>query len=196
MDFERLEQVWRSEANRPSDKLQARLTEELMTSLKTRERTEGLLALIPLATMSLFTVVAVVAVLRAGDAFRGWPGMGVLGFCWIVMILVGWFGFRARPREVDRPLRDVVARRLDQNRLERRHFHTFWLMTPVFFLPMGMVLQRLHDEGRINTAAGWLALAVCAVAVAASLGWNTARYYWVMKPEQRRLEELLREYEG
>ena len=42
MDFERLEQVWRSEANRPSEEQRARLMEELMNTLKTRRRTEAI----------------------------------------------------------------------------------------------------------------------------------------------------------
>jgi len=196
MDFERLEQAWRSEANRPSEAQQARLMEELMTTLKTRHRTEALLAIIPIATMTLFTVLAGVAVLRAGDAFRGWPGLAMLGFVWLVMGAVLWIGFRARPRDSGKPMREVLTRRLAHNRAERRNYHVFWAMTPVFYLPMWMIIQRLQDQGRLDTPAGWQALTVCAIAVAASLGWNTLRFFAALKPEQRRLEALLAEYEG
>lgn len=196
MEFERLEQVWRSKANRPSEDLRARLMEELMTTLKTRRRTELLLTAIPLATMTLFTIVAGAAVLQGGERYRGWPGMAMLGVCWIVMIAVFWNGFRSRTRDTGQPMRDTLAALLARNRAARRNYHVFWMMLPVFMLPMWVAIERLQADGRMNTAAGWQAMTLCGVALAASLGWNTLRYFWVMKPEQRRLEALLGEYDS
>jgi hypothetical protein len=40
MDFDRLEQAWRSEANTPDAKAQAYLMEQLMHALKARRRGE------------------------------------------------------------------------------------------------------------------------------------------------------------
>ena len=56
-------------------------------------------------------------------------------------------------------------------------------------------IERLQREGKMDTAQGMQALALCGGALLASFGWNTLRFYWVMKPEQRRLESLLGEYE-
>jgi hypothetical protein len=196
MDFERLEQVWRSEANRPSEELQARLTEELMTTLKTRRRTELLLTAIPLGAMTLFTLVAGAAVLKGGESYRGWPGMAMLGVCWIVVLAVIWNFFRCRPRDTGRPLRDTISALLARNQAARRNYRVFCMMLPVFMMPLWVAIQRLQADDTMNTPAGWQAMAVCGVALAASLGWNTLRYFWVMKPEQRRLEALLEEYEG
>ena len=190
MEFERLEQVWRSQANRPSEELQARLTEELMSMLKTRRRTEALLATIPIAAMTLFTVTAGAIVLRDGTAFRGWFGLAMMGVCWAVILTVLWASFRARSRNGDQPVRDVLARRLARNRNERRGFRVFWMMTPVFFMPMWIALQ-----GRGDGSVRWQAVALCGIAVIASLGWNTLRFFLALKPEQRRLEALLGEYE-
>jgi hypothetical protein len=196
MDFERLEQVWRSEANRPSEEQQARLMEELMTTLKTRRRTEFLLAAIPLTAMTVFTVIAGAAVLRGGEDFHGWPGMAMLGVCWIVMIAVFWNGFRARTRDTGQPMRDTLASLLARNKAARRNYHVFWMMAPVFVTPMWFAIERLQRDGKMDSAAGMQALALCGGALLASFGWNTLRFYWVMKPEQRRLEALLGEYEG
>lgn len=196
MDFERLEQVWRSEANRPSEEQQARQMEVLMNTLKTRRRTERLLSAIPFAAMTVFTLVAGAAVLRGGETFDAWPGMAMLGVCWVVMIAVFWNGFRARPRDTGQPMRDTLASLLARNQAARRNYHVFWMMTPVFILPLWLAIERLQRDGKMDSAAGMQALALCGGALLASLGWNTLRFYGVMKPEQRRLEALLGEYEG
>ena len=196
MEFERLEQVWRSQANRPSEELQARLTEELMNTLKARRRTEALLTIIPLTAMTVFTLVAGAAVLRGGEVSRDWPGMAMLGVCWVVMIAVFWGCFRARTRDTGQPMRDTLVSLLARNQAARRNYHVFWMMAPVFVFPMWMAIDRLQSDGRMNTAAGFQALALCGGALLASFGWNTLRYLWVTKPEQRRLEALLAEYEA
>lgn len=196
MDFERLEQAWRSEANRPTEDQQARLMEELMTTLKTRRRTEFLLAAIPFTAMTVFTLIAGASVLRDGEDFAGWPGMAMLGVCWIVMIAVFWNGFRARTRDTGQPMRDTLAGLLARNQAARRNYHVFWMMAPVFLMPMWFAIERLQREGKMDSAQGTQALALCGGALLASFGWNTLRFYWVMKPEQRRLQALLSEYES
>lgn len=195
MDFERLEQAWRSEANRPSEEQQARLMEELMTTLKTRRRTDILLAAIPFAAMIVFTGIAAAALLGGRRDLTGWPAMAMLGVCWIVMIAVFWNGFRTRARDTGQPMRDTLAGLLARNHAARRNYHLFWMMVPVFLVPLWFAIERLQREGKMEGAQGVQALAVCGGALLASFGWNTLRFYWVMKPEQRRLEALLGEYE-
>lgn len=195
MDFERLEQAWRSEANRPSEEQQARLMEELMTMLNARRRTEFLLAAIPFGAMSVFTVVAGVAAFR-GDAFaHDWPGLAMLGVCWAALIGMFWNSFRARRRPTGQPMRDTLESLLARNEMARRNYKTFCALTPVFLFPLWMAFEHLKDDGRMSAAAGFQAMALCVSALVASYGWNTLRFYWVMKPEQRRLESLLAEYE-
>lgn len=195
MDFERLEQAWRSEANRPSEEQQARLMEELMTMLNARRRTEFVLAAIPFGAMSVFTVVAGVAAYR-GDSFaHDWPGLAMLGVCWAALIGMFWNGFRARRRQTGQPMRDTLESLLAQNQAARRNYMTFCALTPVFLFPLWMAVDHLKDDGRMSAAAGFQATALCVGALVASYAWNTLRFYWVMKPEQRRLEELLRAYD-
>ena len=195
MDFERLEQAWRSEANRPSEEQQARLMEELMTMLNARRRTEFVLAAIPFGAMSVFTVVAGVAAYR-GDSFaHHWPGLAMLGVCWAALIGMFWNGFRARRRQTGQPMRDTLESLLAQNQAARRNYMTFCALTPVFLFPLWMAVDHLKDDGRMSAAAGFQATALCVGALVASYAWNTLRFYWVMKPEQRRLEELLRAYD-
>ena len=160
MDFERLEQVWRSEANRPSEEQQARLMEELITMLNASRRTEFLLAAIPFGAMSVFTVVAGVAAYR-GDAFaHDWPGLAMLGVCWVVLIGVFWNGFRARRRPTGQPMRDTLESLLARNQAARRNYKTFCALTPVFLFPLWMAFDHLKDDGRMSAAAGFQALSV------------------------------------
>lgn len=194
MEFDRLEQAWRSDANTPTDEVQARLKEQLMHTLKTRRRTELLLTGVPAATLTLFTVIALAVVQRNQGA--GWPGLAMLALCWGLMGAVLWNSLRHQSRDTGSPLRDTVAGLLAANRRARSNCHVFWAMLPVFMVPLFLAFQRLQQDGRMTTAEGWQALAVCGVALAASAGWNALRYVMVLKPEQRRLEALLAEYQG
>lgn len=194
MEFDRLEQAWRSDANTPTAEVETRLKEQLMHTLRSRRRTDVLLAGIPLVTLTLFTALALAAVSRNQGA--GWPGIAMLGVCWVVMGAVLWNGFRHRSTDKGAPLRDTVAALLARNRAARANCHVFWAMLPIFALPLVLAIQRLAEDGRMNTSTGWQAMLVCGLALGASAGWNLLRYMMVLKPEQRRLEALLADYEG
>lgn len=192
MEFDRLEQAWRSDANTPTDESHALLKEQLMLTLKTRRRLEVLLTGIPATVLTLFTGMALSAGLK--DEGAGWPGIAMLALCWTVLGVVLWNGFRHRSHETGAPLRDTVAGLLAANRRARSNCHVFWAMLPVFMVPLFMAIQHLQEDGRMNTTAGWQAMAVCGLALAASAGWNLLRYILMLKPEQRRLEALLADY--
>ncbi len=93
-------------------------------------------------------------------------------------------------------MRDTLEAMLAANRRARANVRIFWMMLPVFIAPMFVGVQQLQEVGKASDRDGWQMLFVFGVALVASVSWNTARYHWVMKPEQRRLEGLLREYEG
>lgn len=164
-----------------------------MLTLKTRRRLEVLLAGIPATVLTLFTGMALSAGLKSEGA--GWPGIAMLAVCWMVLGAVLWNGFRHRSHDTGPPLRDTVAGLLAANRRARSNCHVFWAMLPVFMVPLFMAIQRLQEDGRMNTTAGWQAMAVCGLALAASAGWNLLRYILMLKPEQRRLEALLADYQ-
>ena len=92
-------------------------------------------------------------------------------------------------------MRYTLAGLLARNQAARRNYHVFWMMTPVFVLPLWVAIERLQEQGRMNSASGFQALALCGGALLASFGWNTLRFFLALKPEQRRLEALLAEYE-
>jgi uncharacterized membrane protein YhaH (DUF805 family) len=198
MEFEHLEAAWRSPANTPDDKAQAYLMEEVMKTLRARRRGEVLLFAIPTIAMSIFTAVAVQAVAEGRmDPVREWGGLAMLGVCWLILAAVLVAGILLRHRRcTDRvSVRDTLSAMLAANRRARTNMRIFLMMLPVFLVPMLVSVAQLHEVGKTSDRDAWQMLFVFGVALVSSVGWNIGRYFWVMKPEQRRLEALLKEYE-
>ncbi|WP_421738969.1 hypothetical protein [Caulobacter sp.] len=198
MDFERLEQAWRSEANTPDARAQTFLMEELMRTLKARRRADLLLFVIPAAAMTLFTAIAVRSVLNgAMDVGREWGGLGMLAVCWIVLaaMLITGVLMRRRGGASGSPVRDTLAAMLASNRAARANCRIFWMSLPVFMVPMLLAVTQLHDVGKTSDRNMAQMLLVFGVALAASVSWNIGRYVLVLKPEGKRLESLLADYE-
>lgn len=198
MEFEHLQAAWRSPANTPDDKAKAYLMEEVMKTLKARRRGEMLLFAIPTLAMTIFTAIAVQAIAEGRmDPVREWGGLAMIGVCWLMLAAVLIVGILLRHRRsAERPsMRDTLSAMLAANRRARTNVRIFWMMLPVFLAPMLVGVTQLRDVGKATERDTWQMLFVFGVALIASVGWNTGRYFWVMKPEQRRLEGLLAEYE-
>jgi len=196
MEFERLEQAWRSQANTPDQQAQAYLMEQLMHALKARRRGEILLFAIPVAAMTLFTAIAVRSILVGQtDVGREWGALAMLGVCWAVLAAVLIAGLRARraPRDGS-PVRQALEAMLAANRRARVNYRIFWMSLPVFLVPMLVAVVQLNDVGKTTDRNMVQMLLVFGVALGASVGWNALRFFKVLKPEQRRLEGLLAEY--
>jgi len=199
MKFEALEAAWRSPDNTPDDKVRAYLMEEVMKTLRTRRRGEILLFLIPAIAMLIFTVIASMAIVEGRmDPVREWGGLAMIGVCWLMLaaVLAASILLRHRRSADLPPMRDMLSAMLAANRRARTNVRIFWMMLPVFLTPMLVGVAQLREVGKATDRDAWQMLFVFGVALIASVGWNTGRYFWVMKPEQRRLEALLREYEG
>lgn len=196
MEFERLEQAWRSQANTPDQQAQAYLMEQLMHALKARRRGEILLFAIPVAAMSVFTAIAGRAVLIGQtDPGREWGALAMLGVCWVVLAAVLVAGLLARraPRDGS-PVRQTLEALLAANHRARVNYRIFWMSLPVFLVPMLAAVIQLHDVDKTTDRNMVQMLAVFGLALGASVGWNALRFFKVLKPEQRRLEGLLAEY--
>lgn len=199
MDFDRLEQAWRSEANSPDPQAQTYLMEELMRTLKARRRGERLLLVIPATAMTLFTAIAVRAILMGEtDVGREWGALGMLAVCWIVLaaVLVVGVLMRRRRDAGGSPVRETLAAMLASNRAARANCRIFWMSLPVFMVPMLFAVSQLNDVGKTTDRNMGQMLLVFGVALGASAGWNALRYFRVLKPEQKQLEALLAEYQS
>ena len=198
MEFERLEQAWRSQANIPDQQAQAYLMEQLMHALKTRRRGEILLLAIPVAAMTVFTAIVARSILVGQtDLGREWGAMAMLGVCWAMLAAVAVAALRARrPPGDGSPVRQALEALLAANRRARVNYRIFWMSLPVFLVPLLVAVVQLNQVGKTTDRNMWQMLLVFGVALGASVGWNALRFFKVLKPEQRRLEGLLQEYEG
>lgn len=196
MDFDRLEQAWRSEANTPNQHAQAYLMEQLMHALKARRRGEILLFAIPVAAMTFFTGVAIRSILAGKvDIDREWGSLAMLGVCWFMLAAVFVAAVLVRrPRGDGSPMRQTLEAMLAANRRARINYRIFWMSLPVFILPTLIGVFQLGEVGKATDRNLWQMLLVFGVALGASLGWNALRFFKVLKPEQKRLEGLLAEY--
>jgi MFS family permease len=197
MEFDRLEQAWRSDANTPNPQAQAYLMERLMHTLKARRRGEILLAAIPAAAMTVFTAIVVRSILAGRlDIGREWGALAMLAVCWGVLAAVLIAGAMAKRggREAS-PVRQTLEAMLAANRRARVNYRIFWISLPVFLVPMLVAVFQLNDVGKTTDRNMWQMLLVFGLALGASVGWNALRFFRVLKPEQQRLEELLAEYE-
>lgn len=198
MEFDRLEQAWRSEANTPGDQAQAYLMEQMMQMLKARRRGETLLFAIPVAAMTFFSAIAGRSILAGRvDLDREWGALAMLGVCWAVLAAVFFAALLVRrPRGDGSPMRQTLEAMLAANRRARVNYRIFWMSLPVFILPTVIGVFQLNEVGKATDRNIGQMLLLFGVALAASLGWNTLRFFKVLKPEQRRLEGLLKEYES
>ena len=197
MEFERLEQAWRSQANTPDQQAQAYLMEQLMRALKARRRGEILLLAIPVAAMTIFTAIAGRSILVGqADLGREWGALAMLGVCWMMLAAVLVAGLLARrPPRDGSPVRQTLEALLAANRRARTKYRIFWMSLPVFLVPLVVAVVQLNDVGKTTDRDMVQMLLVFGLALGASVGWNTLRFFRVLKPEQRRLEKLLREYD-
>jgi hypothetical protein len=196
MEFERLEQAWRSQANTPDQQAQAYLMEQLMRALKARRRGEIMLFAIPVAAMTLFTAIAARSILIGQtDLAREWGALGMLGVCWAMLgaVLIAAVMAKRPPRDGS-PVRQSLEAMLAANRRARINYRIFWMSLPVFLIPTLIAVFQLNDVGKTTDRNMGQMLLVFGVALGASLGWNALRFFKVLKPEQRRLEDLLAEY--
>jgi len=197
MEFERLEQAWRSQANTPDQQAQAYLMEQLMHALKARRRGEILFLAIPVAAMTVFTAIAGRSILAGQtDLVREWGALAMLGVCWFVLAAVMIAAVLARrPPRDGSPVRQTLEAMLAANRRARVNYRIFLTSLPVFLVPTLVAVFQLNDIGKTTDRNMWQMLLVFGVALGASVGWNALRFFKVLKPEQRRLEGLLKEYE-
>jgi len=196
MEFERLEQAWRSQANTPDQQAQAYLMEQLMHALKARRRGEILFLATPVAAMTLFTVIAVRSILAGQtDLTREWGALAMLGVCWTVLaaVMIAAVTAKRAPRDGS-PVRQTLEAMLAANRRARINYRIFWMSLPVFIVPLLFSVVQLNEVGKTTDRNMWQMLLVFGVALGASVGWNALRFFKVLKPEQRRLEGLLEDY--
>lgn len=198
MDDDRLERLWRSAANQPTPAETARLMEETMTTLA-RRRTRTLTALgFAGALLAVFTGAVGWSLLQGGlDLSREWAVGLTLALSWTAFLIVRLqlSAHLARHRGVEGSVADGLRAALDENRTARLRYWTMLAVTVVFAAGLALALGQLEAVGKMEPAHVLQAGALLVAGLLVTLAINTWRLVFRLRPERRRLEEVLAQYD-
>jgi hypothetical protein len=200
MDFERLERVWRSNANSPNAASAGQLMEDAMGALKRKRRDfEMFTGLIGLA---LFVWTAKVIWEVVTGQFLLDPGVE-----WGLFLLLAlpWIALFTVRRAYNKHLHahpdpyasapDTLRALMDENDTARQRVWLSGLFMGAMVGVVALVLWQLLEVGKMSSQDVMQgSLMFGGLLVAVGIG-TAADYAFRLKPEVRRLQRLLREYD-
>lgn len=194
MHDEAIDRLWRSAANEPSAETRAALISEVRATLaRRRTRLTALLALagvvlcLPLALMGLSLLTG------EGVDLRGeWALAPLTLIPLVALVLIA----ARRPRASGEPtLRDAVRALAADNAAARARSLGIGAAMLIFASFLFAALNQLVDTGKMAPDEMSSAMIVLFGALALSACWIVATYVLRLRPDARRLAELLRQYE-
>lgn len=200
MDFERLERVWRSDANTLDAAAAAYLKEEIMDTLKRRrESFRTLTGLVGLALVLWTAKIAYDVVMQPFpfDPVREWGALLLVVAPWACLIAVT-AGFRRHLRDHPNPYASVPATLralIDENGTTRRRVRWLAWAMAAFIGLMALVLYQLVEVGKMSmsdVAQGSLMFGIVFAAVWALIATH---YLCRLRPEAARLQRLAQSYD-
>lgn len=200
MDFERLERVWRSNANSPNAASAGQLMEEAMGVLKRKRRDfEMFIGLIGLA-LFIWTAKVIWEVVTGQfllDPSVEWGLFLLLTLPWIALFTVR----RAYNKHLHAhpdpyaSAPDTLRALMDENHTARQRVRLSGLFMGAMVGVVALVLWQLFEVGKMSSQDVMQgSLMFGGLLVAVGIG-TAADYAFRLKPEGRRLQRLLREYD-
>jgi hypothetical protein len=200
MDFDRLERVWRSTANSPNAASVAHLMEEAMDTLKRKRRDfEMFTGLIGLGLI-IWTAKVVWEVVTNQFSFD--PGLE-----WGLFLLLGlpWIALFSVRRAYNKHLHahpdpyasapDTLRALMDENDTARQRVKLGGLFMVAMVVVVALVLWQLLEVGKMSSQDVMQgSLLFGGLLVVVGIG-TAADYAFRLRPEGRRLRQLLREYD-
>ncbi len=197
MDFDAVEQLWRSQAGQDSAAADGHMLEMAMTTLDRRRKAAmagaGLIGL----TLLILTMFAVAAMFgQAAAPARDWGGIGLLGLSWLAFL--AWPLVRGQPERVDAAasMPDVLRGLIGENRASRARARVMAVILPGAIVLLAVCLWQLHAAGKIERGEAAQMFALLGGALLLSAIVHTIRYLRWLKPEGERLQRLLDQYRG
>lgn len=197
MDYEALQNAWRSAGNNPSAAASAYLIEEAHATLA-RQRAQlrrllvfaGVMLTIPLGLMAVDIVTGQADFI---DLSREW---GLIPFALIPFVALILIASRAAPRAVPRgALREAFRALRDDNSAARLRIFIIGGAMALFAPVLAVLLNQLVATGKMAPHEMQSAAIVLGGALALSAGWMVVKYFIQLAPERRHLEALIRQYE-
>lgn len=197
MDYEALQNAWRSAGNNPSAAASAYLIEEAHATLA-RQRAQlrrllvfaGVMLTIPLGLMAVDIVTGQADFI---DLSREW---GLIPFALIPFVALILIASRAAPRAIPRgALREAFRALRDDNSAARLRIFIIGGAMALFAPVLAVLLNQLVATGKMAPHEMQSAAIVLGGALALSAGWMVVKYVIQLAPERRHLEALIRQYE-
>lgn len=200
MDFERLERVWRSNANSPNAASAGQLMEEAMGVLKRKRRDfEMFIGLIGLV-LFIWTAKVIWEVVTGQfllDPSVEWGLFLLLTLPWIALFTVR----RAHNKHLHAhpdpyaSAPDTLRALMDENHTARQRVRLSGLFMGAMVGVVALVLWQLFEVGKMSSQDVMQgSLMFGGLLVAVGIG-TAADYAFRLRPEGRRLQRLLREYD-
>ena len=198
MDFELLERVWRSNANRPSEAASAYLMEEMMQTLNKRRRDfRGLMVFAGLALMlQTGLLLHALAIQKVMDLSSEWGAFLMLALGWGTLVAVG-LQFQRHLHAYPDPEATMAATLralIDENLTARRRLQLLGIAGLLFFGATAISLIQLQHVGKMSWGNVRDFTILFGGGFLAGVGYAVWRYFRVLKPEGERLERLHADY--
>lgn len=202
MNFDDIQQTWRSPQNQPSAAQLEKDQMKFLNDLRKRHRGEIIFMIWILAVMSFLTGGLVLHLLRPDpatpptDLAREWAVIVLLALPWAALGLFykTFREHRARHAHPERSIRTSVAALLDENQTElERHKWAGWVNAAVILL-MPLVVYQLREAGKAGDeilVPAFVILPSLMLGIFLAMLWYRRR---VLLPRRRELETLLATY--
>jgi hypothetical protein len=204
MNFDDIQQTWRSPHNAPSAAQIENEKMKFITDLRKRRRGSLLLIALVFSLLAFWTAKIVLHVLwpdpasKAVDLSREWGIMPFFALPWIGWGILVYLHRRHHTRHAsyDRSISASVAALLDENRTERIRYKVIaWLLVAsVVVLPL--IVYQLRAVGKAGDEILIPAFVIYPAYVLGVLIWSAVHHRRKLLPRKRELETLLESYEG
>lgn len=202
MNYDDLETAWRSPRNSPDTAALVAAQDRLFAELDRRRRATRLFLAIVLAALVFISARVVLALFpSAGEG----AGMGFAGdWASLMFLAVPWLGFGLLARRMLRherehgratpTVRDAVRALLDENAMARARLKVVAALHGAALVLLPLVVWQLRAAGKAGDEIVWPAFVgwpLVAGAILVGMLWHDRVK---LRPRQRQLEDLLRDY--
>lgn len=200
MTYDDLYAEWNSPANRPSAAETTRLIAELIHRVRRRRSLEKAWLIWSVIALTLITALAgwnLVHPTGTGTT-PAWTLVPLIVAPWLVILVS--LRSRARrakpPAAATWPIREALALSYAENQAERRRLQRIAGLFVVMMPLLWFAILQLERAGKLAPHELRSMVATFAIALLAGASAVAWRYFRVLGPEKRRLDELLRAYDA